>query len=301
MILLSLFLGGFGVYCLVGRVDPFRYYFYVTCWWAYIILTDTVLAIKTGRFTVLNRRLPLLVVISSAYWCMFELLNLRLRNWHYVNVPQETGLRYAGYLLSFGTVIPGILVTRDALALLVPGPRLSTSEHGSLRPRGYRYPIVAILSGLLGLILLLLFPLVAFPLAWGFFTLIADGYNYARGYRSFAEEWEGGRSADLVLAIAAGLICGFLWEAWNYGAASKWIYTVPFFTGMKVFEMPLAGYIGFLAFGIETMAFVYFLEGIRENRPLSRWLVFLSLLISFGSFPLIDRHTVLSFVPLLYY
>ncbi|MCL5019672.1 MAG: hypothetical protein M1426_04245, partial [Patescibacteria group bacterium] len=49
----------------------------------------------------------------------------------------------------------------------------------------------------------------------------------------------------------AGLICGILWEFWNYWAAAKWIYLVPYPPNIKIFEMPLIGYLGFPAFALE--------------------------------------------------
>jgi hypothetical protein len=51
--------------------------------------------------------------------------------------------------------------------------------------------------------------------------------------------------------LAAGFICGWLWEFWNYWAAAKWHYTFPMFQGIKIFEMPVPGYLGFLPFALE--------------------------------------------------
>ncbi len=54
--------------------------------------------------------------------------------------------------------------------------------------------------------------------------------------------------------MAGGLTCGFFWEFWNYWAAAKWTYTLPFlgpFEQYKAFEMPLLGFLGFLPFALE--------------------------------------------------
>ena len=46
-------------------------------------------------------------------------------------------------------------------------------------------------------------------------------------------------------------MCGLLWECWNYWARTKWVYTVPVPPDIKIFEMPLAGYLGFPVFAVE--------------------------------------------------
>jgi len=35
-----------------------------------------------------------------------------------------------------------------------------------------------------------------------------------------------------------------VWEFWNYGA-NEMTYTVPFFGNVKIFEMPVLGFLGF--------------------------------------------------------
>jgi hypothetical protein len=49
----------------------------------------------------------------------------------------------------------------------------------------------------------------------------------------------------------AGLICGLLWELWNFGSLAKWHYSIPYVQRFCVFEMPLLGYAGYLPFGVE--------------------------------------------------
>ena len=44
---------------------------------------------------------------------------------------------------------------------------------------------------------------------------------------------------------------GFVWELLNIGARVKWIYTVPFFEQLKLFEMPVPGFLGFPPFAVE--------------------------------------------------
>ena len=53
-----------------------------------------------------------------------------------------------------------------------------------------------------------------------------------------------------------------LWESWNYWAAAKWIYTVPWFEETKLFEMPFAGFIGFPPFALECYTFARLLVAV---------------------------------------
>ena len=58
--------------------------------------------------------------------------------------------------------------------------------------------------------------------------------------------------------LASGLLCGVLWELWNYWAGAKWHYTVPILENWKIFEMPLPGYLGFPPFALECFTMYVF-------------------------------------------
>jgi hypothetical protein len=280
----------FAYYTSFQRTEPLMYQFYIMAWWSYIIFLDAGLALQTGRHFALNRRLFSLVTISVAFWCMFELINLRMQNWFYINIPSRpAAFRFSSYFLAFGTVIPGILLTKEQLMRVLPEVRGPRTSKGA-------YRIYAIPLGLSCLILSLVFPRYLFGLSWVFLIFIVDGYNYRKDYRSFMRDLERGALKQLLAAALSGVVCGFLWEFWNYWSITKWVYTVPFFEGGKVFEMPAPGYIGFALFGLETIAFVNLLEGSRFlQKP--RWgALFLALVFAVVSFFLIERYTVFSHV-----
>ncbi len=280
----------FAYYTLLQRTEPFMYHFYIMAWWSYIIFLDGMLSLRSGRRFVLNRRLFSLVTISVAFWCMFELFNLRLQNWFYINIASSPpAFRFIGYFLAYGTVIPGILLTKELLLRLLPEMSCRQASKGA-------YRVYAIPLGLSCLVLSLALPRYCFGLSWVFLIFIIDGYNYRKGYRSFMRELEQGALRQMLAAVLAGLICGFLWEFWNYWSITKWVYSVPFFEEGKVFEMPAAGYIGFALFGLETIAFVNLLEGSRFlEKP--RWgATFLAILFALVSFSLIERYTVFSHI-----
>jgi len=287
LVVLGVLLQFLGYYTLARKIEPVMYQFYLVAWWSYIILIDGVLGLKDGRRRVFGSGLPWLVTASAAFWCLFELLNLRLQNWFYINVPPEPAVRFPGYFLAFGTVIPAIWLTNELFLRILPEVKV-----GRLAPgRWQRYEVP---MGLLWLALCLAFPTYLFGLAWGFLALVADGINYRRGSPSFTGDLEAGRLKPMLAAVLSGLVCGGLWELWNYWSITKWVYTVPFFERLKLFEMPVLGYVGFAAFGIETMACVNLMEG--WVRPGRRRLVaaLCALALALGTFCLIDRYTVFS-------
>jgi hypothetical protein len=280
----------FGLYTLIQKTEPFYYYFYITSWWSYIIFLDTVLSLKHKQFIVLNRYLPFLIIISSGYWCIFELINIRLQNWFYINLPQEMSYRYFGYLLGFGTVLPAIYLTQDAIRNVL----------GKIRVQSIHIPhysVYALIAGGTTLVLSIAIPEYCFALAWVFPFLLCDGINYLHGRDSFAGSLQEGRADLLLSAILSGLICGFFWESWNYWSLTKWVYSVPYFEHGKIFEMPLAGYVGFLIFSLGTIAFKDFLNETGTTNLRKLFVLIVSIVCSAVAFPLIDSYNVFSYTP----
>ncbi|MFA5615724.1 MAG: hypothetical protein WDK95_02585 [Syntrophorhabdaceae bacterium] len=287
-VIFALFLYITGHIAVTARWDALISFFFVTSWWAYIIILDSIVSLRSGKPMFLNRNLPEMVVISCGFWCVFELVNLRLENWFYVNIPFQAPVRYAGYLLAYGTVIPAICLTAAVAGTFFASIRT--------RPFTVRYYATrAITAGIILFVLALLVPGYLFGLAWVFGIFLTDGINYRTGHRSFMADLEKGSPGRLLAALASGLICGILWESWNFISPVRWIYTVPFFEGMKVFEMPVIGYIGFPVFAVETVAFFDLLNGLRKKTTLRAAILGVAVLISAMSFPLIDRCTVFSY------
>lgn len=287
MIVFACALLAFACYALLARIEPFMYQFYLIAWWAYICFVDALLARRTGRFLVFNRNFFFLVVVSAAFWCIFEAINIRLQNWFYINVPEKTALRYIGYLFAYGTVIPAIYVTCGLVERILPRMEAGRASLGS-----YGRPIIFL--GWVSLGFALAFPTYCFALAWVFLAFVIDGYCYRTGRSSFMGDIENGNLKPLVAAATAGMVCGAFWELWNYWAITKWVYTVPFFEDFKIFEMPALGFLGFAFFAVEVMAFLRLL-GSPPGVLRSKWIM-----AGFGLafcgvvFVLIDHYTVFS-------
>jgi hypothetical protein len=190
-----------------------------------------------------------LFLISAPAWWLFELLNARAQNWHYVGREQFTDLEY--FLLascSFSTVIPAVFGTAElvsAFLLRVRGP--------VIRPT--RNTLVAFfIAGCLMLVLLLIWPRYFFPFMWLSVYFILEPINAALGLPSLAQWTKEGDWTPVAALWIGTCTCGFFWELWNFFSFPKWIYTVPFVSFLHVFEMPLLGYGGYLPFGLELYA-----------------------------------------------
>ncbi len=191
-------------------------------------------------------------------------------------------------MLAYGTVVPALYVTKEFLRGILGEIKSKPIPVGH-----YANPAMCI--GVAVFIVTVAFPIYFFPFTWIFLILILDGYNYQRGYPSFIKEKELGLAGNLITTLLSGLICGVLWEIWNFWSISKWVYTVPFFENLKIFEMPLPGYLGFLFFAVGTIAFVNFLQGIKIYKSYLLCATAAALVFSLFSFAMIDRNTVFSY------
>ena len=98
-----------------------------------------------------------------------------------------------------------------------------------------------------------------FGAVWVGFILLLDPINHFWGGRSLLRDLEQGDSSRLTAFLCSGLVCGILWEFWNYWAGAKWLYVFPVWQNWKVFEMPVPGYLGFPPFAVECLVMYEFL------------------------------------------
>ncbi|MDH4230080.1 MAG: hypothetical protein OEW11_10135 [Nitrospirota bacterium] len=270
---------------------PITTWFYPLVWWPYVLLVDR-LAWRRGAPSLLEppSRLWRMALLSLPFWLLFEALNLRLENWHYVGLPENWLVRTSGTLLSFATVLPLMWVTAELLGTF-PAGRMFRLRLRPL-PVTPRLCTAMRVSGTLCLLLPLLWPGYFFALVWASLTLLLEPFNHRAGRPSLLADLERGEPRRLILLLVAGLICGGLWEAWNYRATAKWIYSVPFLTGTHWFEMPPLGFLGFPALALEGFAFYHFACGWRGSRR-ARWLrvVGITLLCAAALWGM-DRYTV---------
>ena len=152
---------------------------------------------------------------------------------------------------------PGILETADLL-LATQTPARST------RPVSLPGRLVALVGGIL-IVIPLLLPVAAggylFGLVWLGFAFLLDPLNCEAGRASIVGDLRHGDRRRLRALVTAGVICGFGWEFWNSWATAKWVYIFPILQQVKIFEMPLPGYLGFPAFALEVFAMSEYVTG----------------------------------------
>ncbi len=231
-----------------GR-DPFVTWHYVICWYSIILFLDSVRALCGNRSLIFGRPLVFgaLLFWSAVTWFFFEAMNCRVANWYYVYVSPVAPVRIAGCFLSFATVFPALFLIEG---LLEDMGLFAKATCRRLRV-GRRAAWVVALCGIVSLVLPLLWPRWFFPLLWIGVALLLAPLNRKRLENSLLGDFEKGSSRRFLRILAAGMICGAVWEVLNFFARTQWIYTVPFFEELKIFEMPLPGYLGFAPFAVE--------------------------------------------------
>jgi hypothetical protein len=213
-----------------------------------------------GRSPLLSDRLEflVLVVISIAGWWLCEFYNApRFWNsdlelwWHYHNLEPNLFLRRVGYDWAFGTIFPLLFLTAEFFKETV----FRKLDRGRQLKLSKPVLLVLVAIGAVGAIVPLVYPSEWFaPVIWLSFIFLIDPLNAMRGWPSITEDLARGDWRRLWALLASGLFCGVLWEFFNYWALSKWTYTVPFFGNVKIFEMPVLGFLGFPPFAVECWA-----------------------------------------------
>lgn len=239
-------------------------------WTGYILFVDGLIRRRKGSslLSAYPLEFALLALISIPSWVFFEGYNLLLKNWHYTGLPENMVVRYIGYAWAFATISPGMFVTYELLESYLPG---KNPERSPRLGNGLFLGLVSF--GLAGMIIPLVWPSTYMtPLVWLGATYFFDPINQRLGDRSFLSEFFTGRFRGTLIMFLAGLICGVLWEFWNYWAATKWHYDVPYLGHIKIFEMPVFGFLGFMPFAVESYAMYVFVRRLIPIRRQVRYL-----------------------------
>ncbi len=246
-------------------------FFTPIAWSGYILFVDALTYRLHGESLMRTRTREFVFMLPWSVFCwgIFELYNLHMSNWHYVGLPQDILMRSVGYVWSFATIFPAILETAELLQPIFRDYRM--------RPRkiSVGWLSASITFGFLCLtvppILSQSFATYLMGLVWMGFAFLLEPINYLLGGRSLFAYFEQGELKQIFGLVAAGVLCGFLWEFWNYWATARWIYTVPFsWVGPKIFEMPLVGFLGFVPFAVECHSMNNYLSTIlNRKQPLT--------------------------------
>jgi hypothetical protein len=240
---------------MLARIPPFFTWHTPIAWTGYLLFADAVVWKRRGASWLRNSpgEFFFLAVVSVPLWVVFEMYNkYSLGNWYYIGLPENLPRRYFAYAWSFATIWPAIFETADLVS--------SLRDRRALRTRNAAPPPVELGAGGWALVAagaaMLLVPILypspylAVPVVLGFILLL-DPLNARAGAESLLGDWKQGRVTRVWNLAIAGLICGLLGEFWNFWSGSKWIYNLPFVSGVKLFEMPIAGFGAFPLFALE--------------------------------------------------
>ncbi len=247
----------------LNYVFPFYAHTYPFAWYGLILFLDGFLGWRWNEGLILKkpREFVALLFWSAVVWFFFECWNLRLENWYFVGVPPKGLWPHVEAYLDFATVLPGMfLVYRLLCRLRIPR---SVKTDFVLKGRTHE---TCLAIGLLMLVLPLFFPDYFFPLVWGAFAFLLEPLCARFGARSLLGDGEKGEWTTFVRLLLAGILCGGYWEFCNFWSLEKWVYTVPFFSEDKLFEMPYLGFLGFPPFCVQCFVMINALYLLRQGR-----------------------------------
>jgi hypothetical protein len=242
-------------------------------WTGLILFVDGIVYRLRGRSWLMTRRreFPLLILASVAVWLIFEAYNLHMRNWSYDGLPASALARDIGFFWSFATIIPGVFEIVDLVLALIERAGKPGEKSSSISPTGPSWAWW--LTGIAMVTIPLALPASAaaylFGAVWIGFFLLLDPINEKLGLPSLRQQWRSGSRRRIWALLLGGLLCGFIWEAWNQQAVTAggayWVYLFPDELrplGLTYGQMPVLGLLGFPPFALELFAFYYI---IRES------------------------------------
>jgi hypothetical protein len=254
----------------LAKIEPCWSWNTPICWTGFILFADAIVYRARGDSWLRSnpREFAALAVASIPLWLVFEFFNLYLDNWYYDGLPENWWLRMFGYAWSFATIWPAIFEGAELVAVLRAGKAGKAGSATSLaHPALPAHPAMWIAAGALMLVSpFLVAPSVARYMAapvWLGFIFLLHPINARLGAETLTPE-------RIINLTWSGLLCGVLWEFWNFWSRSKWHYTVPIMEHLKIFEMPVPGYLGFPAFAFECFTMYVFVRALFSSPPAGR-------------------------------
>jgi len=238
------------------KIEPFIYWFIALIWYGYIPVADSIVYNLRNKSYIINRpkKFITLALLSVIFWLIFEFYNRFLKGWYYVGTPTQPSRCIPCYF-AISTILPAVFETAEIIKGLkffrktkIKKIKISNSLLYSL-----------VLLGLMFIILPFFYhsPYM-WALVWIGFIFLLDPINYMLGEKSLIKQIKEGKIHILFSLFIAGYICGFFWEFWNYWAYTKWYYTVPILDELKVFEIPVLGFLAYGFFAWELYVLYYF-------------------------------------------
>jgi len=244
------------------KIEPFASWYFPIVWIGYILVIDALNYKIKGSSLIKNNLLLFigLFILSAIFWHTFELLNFSVQNWSYIGSSGESNiLREIFRFISFATVLPALFETSELIKSMRVFDKVKLKKKLKINKK---FLHSMIFSGIICFFLPIIFPKFAFPLVWLSFFLILDPINYMHKQPSIIGFFKKGKLKIPLSLLLAGIILGFFWEFWNYWSVHKWIYNIPYVGFLKIFEMPLLGYLGYFPFAWELYAMYWFTRSL---------------------------------------
>lgn len=234
-------------------------------WFGFILFVDSVVLYRKGSSLLKRGRKKFisLFLISAPAWWLFELINWQTQNWFYDGRQYFANLEYAILAtVSFSTVMPAVFITSELVSTFK-----WTNKFRLKKQIDVNNTTVAklLFTGIIMLGLIILFPNYFYYLEWIAVYFIIEPINYKLKNRTLLQYIKKGNWQPFIALSLGALICGFFWEMWNYYSYPKWIYNTPMVNVLHVFEMPLAGYLGYIPFSFELFAIYHFIKGFTKQ------------------------------------
>jgi hypothetical protein len=189
-----------------------------------------------------------------------------VQNWEYQGVEFMSSIEY--FLLStlaFSTVIPSVFGTAELVRSI--GYFKVSRGRMVLKP-DKRTTTVMLIFGWIMLVLMLAWPKYFFPFIWLSIYFIIEPINVWLGNHNLLQWTQHGDWRPVLSLWLGVLLTGFAWEFWNYWSFPKWVYNIPYFEFLHIFEMPLLGYLGYLPFSLELYALYHLVAGfVGKSQP----------------------------------
>ncbi len=243
------------------KIEPFASWYFPIIWFGYILLIDAIIYKLKGNSLISNRIYQFLgmIIISMLFWWVFEFINLSLTNWNYMGLGNLGKAKNLFGSLSFSTVLPALFETVELYRTLNLFKNIKLKKSYNIS-KTFIYIMISL--GIFSFIFPVLLPKFAFPLIWLSFFLILDPINFLHKQPSIIGHLKDKNLSIPLSLILAGITLGFLWEFWNYWAIPKWTYNIPYISFLKIFEMPLLGYLGYFPFALELYTMYFFIRSL---------------------------------------
>jgi hypothetical protein len=234
-------------------------YLFFPLWLGYILLVDALVEKRAASslWSRSRKNFLLLFVISAPAWWLFEIINLRTGNWEYLGRELFSPVQFNLLCtISFSIVVPAVFETAELMRSFgwierfASGPRI---------PETRALFFGLFLAGLAMLSAMLIWPKIFYPFTWTSLVFILEPINYWTARPAFMDRLREGDWRTVISLSLGALVCGFFWEMWNYYSFPKWIYHIPGLAFLRIFEMPLLGYGGYIPFALELYSLKNFL------------------------------------------